>query len=81
LRNGSLFNLENNNNDKIILDRKNYLLIVNLLNKLINFINKGRKINGGQEIEIFPNNLPSEFEVKNQRKQDEDFFDSNIKKY
>ena len=68
--------------ETIPLSRKNYEFFVGLLNKLIDHINKGRKIRSDPEVARFAEpNIPEKIEYYGTGKSEQDFMDPEIVRY
>lgn len=78
ITNGKLeFTFENNKD--IPLERKTYLFIVEMLNKIISHLNAGRRANGEIEIHLFDKpSLPTDMELSKLGKELTDFMDKDI---
>lgn len=78
ITNGKLeFTFENNKD--IPLERKTYLFVVEMLNKIIEHLNAGRRANGETEIELFDQPcLPTDIELSREGKELYEFFDKDI---
>ena len=78
ITNGKLeFTFENNKN--IILDRKTYLFLINMFNKIIDHLNAGRRANGEIEIALFENpQLPTDIELAKTKKTLIEYMDESI---
>lgn len=74
------FSLEKN--QQIVLNRKEYLYIVRLLNKLINHINLGRIAKDEDQIELFEEpNIPDDNILRKTKQTVQDFMDKDIVEY
>lgn len=82
ITNGKMeFVLENEKN--IPLNRKTYLFVVRMLNRIIEHLNAGRRMNNENEIPLFKEiDIPlDDVMLKKQKKKLENFFNSDIKEY
>lgn len=69
-------------NQQIVLNRKEYLYIVQLLNKLINHINLGRIAKNEDQIELFEEpNIPDDNILRKTKQTVQDFMDKDIVEY
>lgn len=69
-------------NKKIALNRKEYLYIVRLLNKLINHLNAGRIAKNEDQIKLFEEpDIPDDNILKKTRKTVQDYMDKDIIEY
>ena len=78
ITNGKLeFTFENNR--RLVLDRKAYLFLINMFNKIIDHLNAGRRANGEAEMPRFADpNFPSEIELAKSGKPLSDYMDKDL---
>jgi hypothetical protein len=68
--------------ERIDLDRHAYLFVIKMLNRMIEHLNAGRRLNNKNEIMLFPQpDIPSDIQLSQDHKTIKDYMDKDIVKY